>query len=1061
MKLVSIVKINRGSAHSINIKFSVVELATCLVSLLNNIRKNFAMRIGDKILLTLILISWMGLAGICQAENPFQTKATYKADFDRVIAPLIASRCLDCHAGLDAKASFNFSTRATALNGGESGFAVIPGKPEESLIWQYIDSDEMPPEHPLSKKEKQLFKIWILAGAPWGTDPIDPFSKSTEKRAGYDWWSLQPLRQTKVPQVQDNQKSWVKNPIDAFILARLNEKELPPQRMTDRRTLIRRLSYSLTGLPPEPEEVEAFVNDQNPVAYENLVERLLQSPHYGEHWARHWLDVVRFGESSGFERDLPRKNAWYYRNWVIQAFNQNLPYDQFVRMQLAGDLLDPTNPQAIIATGFLVAGPHDIVIPVSKTMRQTMRQDELEDTIGVVGQTFLGLTVNCARCHEHKFDPISQKEYYQFVAVLSGVKHGERNLPDPKYKTAQQFLVKSKKKLRKCQTALLNLESQARRRVMESRQSQNKTDLPFQMSSPIAAWDFQTSTQDLVGGLKGKLHGSARQTEEGLLLDGNQSYLQTEPLKQDLKAKTLEVWVKLTNLNQRGGGVISVQTKGGAHFDAIVFGEQQPGHWLAGSNHFKRTKSFQGPPEKTAAEKEVQFVIAYHADGKIAAYRNGIPYGTAYQSSPVQSFPAGKTEVLFGLRHGAPSGNRLLKGTISKARLFDRALLPAEIEVSAKSGGVFISENELKAVLTKSEQIQRDSLRKERELLQSEIKRLQAIQPTKVYAAFPGDPGISYLLRRGNVNAPAGVVKPGGLKAIVGLESDLGLAAKSPDRERRLKFAKWVTNSKNPLFARVIVNRVWHYHFGRGLVNTPNDFGFNGGRCSHPELLDWLAAKLIQENWNLKSLQRLILQSATFQQSSEQNLRAQKVDADNQWLWRKSPQRIEAESIRDSILKVAGQLNPEVGGKGYQDVKSYFFKGTQFYEPLDPVGEQFNRRTIYRFSARGGRHPLMETFDCPDPSTTTPDRASTTTPLQALSLMNTSFVLRMSDLLAKRVQKRAGSDTQKQVEELFLLAFQRQPKSKEVSMSYQFIEQHGLPALCRVILNSNEFLYVN
>ncbi|WP_197995877.1 DUF1553 domain-containing protein [Gimesia algae] len=1004
------------------------------------------------------VVIWLSLVVSAQAAELFQNAKTAGADFDRVMAPLISGYCLDCHAGLDPKAGFDFSNRAVAFRGGESGPALQAGHPEESLLWQYIESDAMPPEHPLTAEQKQLFKLWISAGAPWGTDPIDAFSKTTEKRGGYDWWSLQPLRMPVVPSISDEGG---RNPIDAFVVSKLQVQGLQPQPVTDRRTLIRRLSYSVTGLPPEPEEVEAFLKNESPDAYKNLVDRLLASPHYGEHWARHWLDVVRFGESNGFERDQPRLNAWPYRNWVIEALNRDMPYNRFVKLQLAGDLLEPDNPEAVKATGFLVAGPHDVVIPVSKTMRETMKQDELEDIVGVVGQTFLGLTVNCARCHDHKFDPISHQEYYQFAAALAGVVHGERVLPDPAYEKAQQELAQTKKHLRKTQYTLFDLESVARQRVLASRAGQKKTELPLAMTSPIAAWNFRKSTQDLAGGLQGTLHGSARQTEAGLLLDGNKSYFKTEPLKQGLSEKTLEAWVKLTNFEQRGGGVLSVQTVGGNIFDAIVFGEQQPGHWLAGSDHFNRTKSFQGQQEQDAIEKEVQIALVYSADGRITAYRNGKLYGKSYQSRGLQSFPSEKTEVLIGLRHGSPDGNRLLKGVVTKARVYDRALTSTEIQESAKWGGTFFSEAELVAVLSPSEQSKRKTLLREQAKLQAKSNQLQSIQPKKVYAAVSRNPAVMHLLKRGSVATPAGVVSPGGLKSIQGVNGDLGLATDSSDHDRRIRFADWVTSSKNPLFARVIVNRVWHYHFGRGLVNTPNDFGFNGGRCSHPELLDWLARKLIQENWSLKSLHRLILLSDVYQQSAQLDPEALKIDVDNQWLWRKSPQRIEAESIRDSILKISGQLNPQIGGQGYQDVKSYFFKGTQFYEPLDPVGAEFNRRSIYRFSARGGRHPLLETFDCPDPSTTTPDRASTTTPLQALSLMNASFVLRMSDKLAERIQQRVGTGQERQVTELFLLAYQRPPQPVELSTACDFCEQHGLSALCRVVLNSNEFLYVN
>lgn len=1019
------------------------------------------MHAGEKVWVTLALFLGLALPGLSRADDLFETPERMQADFDRVIAPLIAGHCLDCHAGLDPKAGLNLSRRDLTFQGGETGAAVEAGKPDESLLWQYIESDAMPPEHPLSAEEKQLFRRWIAAGAPWGTDPIDAFSKTTEKRAGYDWWSLQALQKPKVPVATGKHELWGKNPIDAFVLRRLKEHGLQPRAEADRRALIRRLYYSVIGLPPEPEEVEAFVDDKSADAYEKIVDHLLASPHYGEHWARHWLDVVRFGESNGFERDQPRENAWHYRNWVIQALNKDLPYDQFVRLQLAGDLLKPDNPGAVKATGFLVAGPHDVVIPQSTLMRATMKQDELEDIVGVTAQTFLGLTVNCARCHDHKFDPIGQQEYYQFAAALSGVVHGERNLPDPAYNLAQQALAQKEKTLREVQGQLFQLETVARKRVLAKRNEGAGTTEASLVSSPIAAWDFRKGTDDLVGGLSGTLHGSAKQTPEGLVLDGNRSFLKTEPLPEVLGEKTLEAWVKLSDLQQRGGGVLSVQTTDGNIFDAIVFGEQQPGHWLAGSDHFNRTKSFQGPEEKTASEKEVQVALVYAADGTITAYRNGAVYGSGYRSKGLQTFPAGKTEVLFGLRHGSPGGNRLLKGVVSQARLYDRALTQEEIQASARWGGVFFSQEELQATLDETQRQQWQRLRQQRSGLQAEIKKLQAVQPVKVYAALSRDPGVSHLLRRGSVAAPAGVVQPGGLQAIEGLDGNLKLAADSSDQERRLKFANWVTDARNPLFARVIVNRIWHYHFGQGLVNTPNDFGFNGGRCSHPELLDWLAIQLKENDWSLKSLQREILLSATFRQSSEVDSQAMLVDADNRWLWRKSPQRIEAESIRDSILKVAGKLNPEVGGRGYQDVKSYFFKGTQFYEPLDPVGEEFNRRSIYRFSARGGRHPLLETFDCPDPSTTTPDRASTTTPLQALALMNDSFVLRMSDQLAARVKQRSGADSGQQVVELFELVYQRPPRLEEAAVSREFVSQHGLSALCRVLLNSNEFLYVN
>ena len=328
-------------------------------------------------------------------------------DFDKEIAPLLATRCLACHSGAKPKGDFDITRKAN----------VTPAD-----VWKCVDAGEMPPKKPLADAEKKLLKQWIDAGAKWGTDPIDPFRFTTATRAGYNWWALQPVKRPPIPVSREPQRSG--NPIDAFIHKRLADAKLELSPPADRRTLIRRVYFDLIGLPPSPEEVEAFVNDKAADAYEKVVDRLLASPHYGERWARHWLDVVRFGERDGFERNSPRPNAWPYRDWVIRRLNADMPYDEFVRLQLAGDVLKPSDPDAVKATGFLVAGVHNTVLG-NDQMRAVARQDELEDIVGAVGQTFLGLTVNCARCHDHKFDPISQTDYYRLAAALGGVGFGE------------------------------------------------------------------------------------------------------------------------------------------------------------------------------------------------------------------------------------------------------------------------------------------------------------------------------------------------------------------------------------------------------------------------------------------------------------------------------------------------------------------------------------------------------------------------------------------------------------------------------------------------------------
>jgi hypothetical protein len=342
--------------------------------------------------------------------------------FDKKIAAIFIERCLDCHSKPKPKGNLDLSRRQMAFAGGKSGPVLVVGNPEESLLWEYVDNDKMPPKKPLPAAEKALIKEWIASGAVWGSDPIDPFRFSTSKRAGYDWWSLQPIARPKLPAVRD--MHWGKNAIDAFVLSKLETKGLHPSPPANRRALIRRLSFDLLGLPPMPEEVVAFENDNAPDAYEKLVNRLLDSPQYGVRWARHWLDVVRFGESNGFEYDEFRGSAWPYRDWVVNAFNRDLPYDEFARLQLAGDVFRPNDPEAICATGFLVAGAYDTVgqQQQSAPMKKVVRQDELEDIAGTIGQTFLGLTVNCARCHDHKFDPIRQVEYYRLTAASRSTK---------------------------------------------------------------------------------------------------------------------------------------------------------------------------------------------------------------------------------------------------------------------------------------------------------------------------------------------------------------------------------------------------------------------------------------------------------------------------------------------------------------------------------------------------------------------------------------------------------------------------------------------------------------
>lgn len=972
-----------------------------------------------------------------------------QADFDRTIAPLLAGRCLECHSGSEPEGSLDLTRRASALEGGDSGAAVTPGKLAESLLWQRVEADEMPPKHPLDDAEKELLRNWIVSGAAWGTEPIDPFRFTTDNRAGYDWWSLQPLRDVAVPEVDD--KSWPRNPIDNFIAARLAENGLGHSPVADPRTLVRRLYFDLIGLPPSPERVTEFAEDPSDEAYAELVDQLLDSPRYGERWGRHWLDVVRFGESNGFERNAPRDNFWYYRDWVINALNDDMPYDAFVRRQLAGDLLNP-GPDGAAAVGFLVAGVHNTVVGQSERMKKLARQDELEEIVATIGQTFLGLTVNCGRCHDHKFDPIRQSEYYRLTAAIAGVQHGERVERTVEEKLEiEQLAVDGARVAEK----LARIDGEARREILTARSGDNARLLAAPQA--LARWEFDENFDDSIGDLHGRPAGSARIEDGALVVDGK-SYVETPPLGQSIGAKTLEAWVQLDTLDQHGGAAISIETTDGIIFDAIVFAEQKPNRWLPGSNNFARTKPFSGPEDREAATRPVHVAIVYESDGTITGYRDGQPYGKPIKKSGLQSYEPGKAEIVFGLRHKPAGGNRYLRGRIFKAAFYDRALSPEEVSASAASSNEYVSEAAIVEWLPERQRLERAELKHRSAELNKQRAALETASNRKMYTMAPGQPATTRVLLRGDVMQEGEVVTPGGVASVVGVDADFGLPADANDARRRRELAEWVTSADNPLFARVIVNRVWHYHFGTGIVDTPNDLGFNGGRPSHPELLEWLASCFRADGYRLKNLHRQIVLSSTYRQASTPNPQAAQLDANNRLLWRMNPRRLEAEAIRDSMLAAAGQLNLEMGGPGFADVSVTPNNGTTYYEPIDVDGPEFFRRTVYRFAPRGGRSALLDTFDCPDPSATAPKRAVTTTPLQALSLLNNAFVLRMSDYFAQRIRQEAGDDVAQQVDRGWQLAVARSPTESERELSIRLVADHGLAALCRGLFNTSEFV---
>ncbi|MDR3635561.1 MAG: DUF1553 domain-containing protein, partial [Isosphaeraceae bacterium] len=984
------------------------------------------------------------------AIRPAAGRADEPSPLARRVRPILA-RCVQCHGRDEPAGELDLSTREAALRGGESGTALAPADAARSLLFRKVTAKKMPPKDPLPDDQIALVRAWIDAGAVWES-PIRADEAPPAPSAVL--WALKPLGSVAPPRVKN--QDWVADPIDAFILARLEAERLAPAPEADRLTLIRRATFDLTGLPPTPAEIDAFANDKTPTAYESLIDRLLASPHYGERWGRHWLDVARFSESHGFEYDRLRDNAWHYRDYVIARLNADAPYARFVQEQIAGDVLEPVTPESIAATGFLVSGPWDEAgnkAQKSVVMRTRLREEELEDMVSAVGQTFLGLTVNCARCHDHKFDPIPQRDYYRMKAALAGVQHGDRPAAAPAELAArEERRAELTREIRDLETESARLEGSARSRLAG-------VTLPAAgVHVPLVRWTFEKDERDEAGLTASALAGGASVRAGRLHLDGRKAYLKAGPLPRDLSEKTLEAWLLLPTLSQGGGGVLSVERRDGSVFDAIVFGEREPAKWVAGSDFYRRSRDLAAPAETAKAADLIQVAAVYDRDGGITVYRNGSLYAPRYVPSGDQAglrtFPAAESEILLGLRHTG-AGNGYLTGEVEEARVYDAALSAAEIATSFQAGVAHLSAEQIQSSLSPEENRRYERVRSR---LAARRSALDAIGPVPLaYAANAVEPPATHVLSRGDVEKPAALVAAGALSAVKAPSADLGLAPDAPEGLRRRKLAEWVVHPDNPLTPRVIVNRVWHYHFGTGLVATPNDFGTNGEKPSHPELLDWLARDFLVSGTRLKALHRRIMLSSTYRQSSRFDAAAAARDAETRLLWRFPPRRLEAEAVRDAMLSVSGRLQRRLGGPSFRPFTITVFNSS-FYNLIDSDAPDLARRSVYRINVNSAKDPLLDTLDCPDPSIKTPRRAATTTPLQALALMNDAFVLRQARHAAERVRHDAGTDVIRQADELYRLVLGRPPRAEEASRGAELVRNHGLESLAWVLFNANEFL---
>ena len=982
---------------------------------------------------------------------------------DELAMRLLRERCLACHNGTQKTAGLDFSSRSGALKGGERGPALVPGDAEGSLLYQRVAAGEMPLGNPLPNEERDLVRRWIEAGANWYADPGE---HDVRPRAGPDWWSFQPLERSPLPDADDSDvawKKWRKSPIDRWVYQKLRQANLQPSPRADRRTLIRRATFDLLGLPPTPEEVAAFVNDPRPDAYERLIDRLPTSPRYGERWARHWLDVVRFAESEGFERDWLRENAWPYRDYVIRSFNQDKSYQQFAAEHIAGDVLEPVTHDGIIATTSLVAGPYDAVGLTSavEVQRSQAREDQLEEMLSVVGQTFLGLTVNCARCHDHKFDPIRQKEYYRLKAAFEGVWQGDRDLLTPTEQERRDAAVRRlETPIGDLTDRLQILHNEVREGILQTRGQAWPEDLP----RPIGRWTFDQSPRDVKGKLHLKLPKRYEVSRHALISSGQPpanaevSLASSAKLSRDVREKTIEAWVRVRECLEKPALVVMIRnTEGyrGAASDGIQYAGGGNKQWVAASTASFRTKEVEGPREDAAPGDVIHLAVVYTADDMIQLFRNGKPYGHAYSpdamtdAAKLQTYNAGEAEVVFG-------DSAVL--AVEEARLYSTALTVEQIAASYRQGAPNVGLDELVTAMSDEERSRHENM--STRLASLEGERVLIREPAKVFAAIVKKPEPTYVLQRGDPSRKGELVSVGALASVSTLDPDFGLSPDASEAERRRRLATWITHRDNPLFARVIVNRVWHYHFGRGFVDNPNDLGFNGGQPSHPELVDRLALEFIDSGWSLKSLHKRIMLSEAYQQSSGFNSKAAELDGDNRLLWRFTPKRLEGEVVRDAVLAVSGRLNLTMGGAGYRPFTDELIGALRHYHLIDSNDPELRRRTIYRMNVNSATDPLLDALDCPVPSVKTPRRVTTTTPLQALSLMNNALVNREARAFAQRVIAEAGTDVPAQIERAFLLALGREPAPDEVVRSESLIADDGLEALGWGLFNTSEFLYV-
>ena len=955
------------------------------------------------------------------------------------VEPILKDRCYECHSheSDEISSGLTLDWKSGWQEGGERGPSVVPGDPDGSLLIQAIrhaDPDLKMPQEKLPDHEIQVLVEWVQRGAP---DPRVAKPEPLDPKTAADWWSLRPLVRPAVP--GDG------HPIDAFVRSALREKALSLSPDSDRGILIRRLMLDLHGLPPTPDEASAFIHDPAPDAYMQLVDRLLASPRYGERWARHWLDTIHFADTHGFEHDALRPNAWRFRDYVIDSLNRDTPWDRFIREQLAADVFFPREPELTPALGFLGAGNYDH--SAASTAIMAFENFDRDDLVTQTMSAFVSTTANCARCHTHKFDPITQDDYYSLQAVFAGIGKGDIAFDaDPDVIAARRRWQQLKDAAaRRDATVLLQPENEAIAAEWAGQRG------------PAANW--QTLDIESFVSIDG---ATLTRSADGSITSGG-----TRP---DKETTAITVTAALTVITAFRLDVLSDP----------ALPMSGPGRMDNGNFHLTEFEVQEFPADVTEPRRltfrrasadfdQTDWTSSHAIDGNPATAwgihpQVGQSHHAVFElASPLHVQPGTHFVVLLKQLHGRGHiiGRFALSVTDSDVQL--TTAIPGDIELSLQTAAD--QRNPEQRLAFTSYAVGR--------LADERLAELPA--PLKVFAAASravnergvitfAEPRTIRILRRGDLDKPVAEAGPGALAAIAALQGRFEIADSKNESLRRAALADWIAHRDNPLTWRSIVNRVWQYHFGRGLCDTPSDFGRMGGVPSHPELLDWLAIWFRDDaNGSLKALHRLMVTSAAYRQSSVSRPDAAGIDSDNRLLWRMNRSRLDADSIRDAVMSVSGQLDLTMGGPGV----SHFLSspGPQLTPVLDYASFDWNtsgvnRRSIYRVVWRGIQDPFMESLDFPDMGQLSPTRSFSVSPLQAMVLFNSHFMLHHTEQFTQRVES-VESGLSDQIRFATQLAWLRDPSVDEQQLLEHLAGQHGLTAVCRLLLNSNEFLFVD